>query len=197
MPKIVDTKQRREQIARAAAEVISERGLESASIREVAKRTGATRGFIEHYFENKTELVGAAIDWLNASYLRRINKAVAGKRGLAALRARFEYSLPKSPTTRNEWRLRLRFWSSPDQDINTVQRQRLQIWLKVIEEDIIVAQSLGEISPAIDAKQAAQRLFYILSGLSTLSVADKQSYNRDFLLTEFDRQLGKLENGTL
>lgn len=51
----------REQIAHATAELVSERGLEGATMRRVADRLSCTTGFISHYFTAKDDLLEAAL----------------------------------------------------------------------------------------------------------------------------------------
>ena len=62
MPKLVDSDERREFIARIAAELIAEEGIEKATIREIAKRAGATRGLVEHHFRNKAEMIELLVE---------------------------------------------------------------------------------------------------------------------------------------
>ena len=88
MPKIVDHDERREFIARVCAEVIAEHGLEQATLREIAARSGVSKGIVEHYFANKDDVIAAALEWVNQRYLRREQRNTAGKHGLDALAAR-------------------------------------------------------------------------------------------------------------
>ena len=71
MPKIVDHDQRREFIARVSAEIIAEQGLDQATIREIAQRTGFSKGVIEHYFDDKDHIIDMAIDWINERFVQR------------------------------------------------------------------------------------------------------------------------------
>lgn len=48
---------KRQEIAEAAWTVISERGIDGASMRAIARKAGYTTGAIVHYFENKDELL--------------------------------------------------------------------------------------------------------------------------------------------
>ena len=57
MPKIVDHEVRRTETAEAFWRVVARQGIEGANIRAVAAEAGWSRGIVEHYFENKEELV--------------------------------------------------------------------------------------------------------------------------------------------
>jgi TetR/AcrR family transcriptional repressor of nem operon len=52
----------RERIVRAAAELITEKGVAGMSLDDVRSRTGASRSQLYHYFENRDDLVHAVID---------------------------------------------------------------------------------------------------------------------------------------
>lgn len=61
MPKIVDARQRRQDIAEAAWRVIRRDGLESVTVRTVATEAGLSMGSLRHYFTTQSELVGCAM----------------------------------------------------------------------------------------------------------------------------------------
>lgn len=52
--------ERRKDLIAATLESISEHGLESATVRDIAARAGVTGGLIRHYFAGKEEMVQAA-----------------------------------------------------------------------------------------------------------------------------------------
>jgi len=59
--KLIDKDQKRRNIARAAMEVFSERGLDATSMRLVADAAGVGKGTIYEYFDSKDEMIAAAI----------------------------------------------------------------------------------------------------------------------------------------
>jgi AcrR family transcriptional regulator len=97
MPKIVDHDERRERIVEIVAEMLATVGAEKTTIREIARQSGYSRGFIEHYFHDKEELISKTIRWINERSLQRVNEALDGKTGLAALRTFNELTLPITP----------------------------------------------------------------------------------------------------
>ena len=48
MPKIVDHDERRERIVEIVADMLATVGAEKTTIREIARQSGYSRGFIEH-----------------------------------------------------------------------------------------------------------------------------------------------------
>ena len=81
--------QRREQMLRAALEVIVERGYADTRIADVAERTGTSPALVIYYFKTRDQLLTEAIryseDTWYAEYLRRM--AGDPDRGRAAGRA--------------------------------------------------------------------------------------------------------------
>ena len=57
MPKVVDTEERRIELATAAAGLIARSGIGAATMRDVAAAAGWTTGALTHYFSGKRELL--------------------------------------------------------------------------------------------------------------------------------------------
>lgn len=72
MPKKVDHKERRLAFTEAAIEVIAERGLDALRLVDVARAAGVTTGSLTHYFNDKDQLVAAALDHVIAESIRQI-----------------------------------------------------------------------------------------------------------------------------
>lgn len=57
MPKIVDHDERKKLIAEATWRVILKRGMEGATVRNIAEEAGLSLGALRHYFSTQTELI--------------------------------------------------------------------------------------------------------------------------------------------
>ncbi|MCF3174011.1 TetR family transcriptional regulator C-terminal domain-containing protein, partial [Streptomyces sioyaensis] len=86
MPKKVDHEARRQEISEALWRLASTRGLDGASLRDVAAEAGISLGRLQHYFRSKDEMLLFALQHINR---------LAGER----IRARIE-ALPEEPTPR-------------------------------------------------------------------------------------------------
>jgi AcrR family transcriptional regulator len=62
MPKKVDHTERRRAFANAAIEVIGTQGLDAVRLVDVARVAGATTGSLTHYFNDKDQLIAAALE---------------------------------------------------------------------------------------------------------------------------------------
>jgi len=196
MPKIVDHDERREFLAGVSAELIAEHGLERATIREIAARTGFSRGVIEHYFDDKDHLITMAVVWVNDRYMRREAMLTRGKEGLTALEARLHCIMPLTKEAIQEWKIRLRFWSlaAIHADLQPAQSKRLKATRERFQKDIEQARALGEIQPQIDPVATANRLAHLVSGVSCHALIAPGFYNRRYLKTMADDIVADLRN---
>lgn len=179
MPKIVDHQQRRAEITAVAAQLIADQGIETVTFREIAKASGHSKGIIEHYFEDKSDLVSASLDWANNRYYERAAKAVKGKTGLAAIEARLLSTLPMDKAIRMEWKIRLVFWTMAciDPELNIQQRSRVEKTTAHFISDLKAAVRKGERVSKTKLEHQAQRLLFTIYGLSCAAVHNPDSYN--------------------
>ena len=185
MPKIVDHDERRDYLAGVSAELIAEHGLERATIREIAARTGFSRGVIEHYFDDKDHLITMAVGWVNDRYMRREAARTKGKEGLAALEARLHCIMPLTKEAVQEWKIRLRFWSlaSYHEDLQKMMSTRLRLSRERFLKDLTRAVELGELHRKLDPQLTASRLVHWVSGASTHALIAPSYYNKRYLKT--------------
>ncbi|SEJ50548.1 transcriptional regulator, TetR family [Bhargavaea ginsengi] len=71
MPKIVNHEERREQIAEAMWRVILEKGMEGATVRNIAGEAGLSTGALRHYFKDQDELLVYAMRLVNERVEKR------------------------------------------------------------------------------------------------------------------------------
>ena len=79
MPKIVDHAQRRDEIALIACRVVAAHGFDQASMVRIAREAGYTTGMLAHYFDNKQDIIIAALRLM----LRRIEERLTRPSGSA------------------------------------------------------------------------------------------------------------------
>jgi len=194
MPKIVDHDERREKRIEIVAAMLANVGAERTTIREIARQSGYSRGFIEHYFHNKEELITKTIRWINERSLERAEQALDGKRGLAALRKFCEVSLPLTPEVRDEWKIRMQFWgmAAVSDEHRREQSKRMHASEKIILNYLQQAQEAREIEPGIDLEPMTHSLLHRLYGLGCNSILrpayftrQRQQFALDYIMREF------------
>lgn len=78
----------RRRLIEAAGELFAERGYGEASVALIGERAGTSRGLVNHHFGTKENLLWAVVEDYEMRWEYEIVvPAIAGKRGLAALRA--------------------------------------------------------------------------------------------------------------
>jgi AcrR family transcriptional regulator len=189
MPKIVDHDERRERIVEIVAEMLATVGAEKTTIREIARQSGYSRGFIEHYFHNKEELITKTIRWINERSLARADVALEGKSGLGALKIFSELSLPMNLEVRNEWKIRMQFWgmAAVSDEHRREQSKRIHVSEKIILRYLEQAQELGEIDSGVDLLPLAHSLLHRLYGLGCNAILRPTYFTRQ-------RQMQALEH---
>lgn len=192
MPKVVDHEARRDEISAIVAGLIARGGLEAATIREIARSSGYSKGVVEHYFDNKEALISGALGWVNRCYEERLAQATEGITGLAALRKMIEATLPLTRQVRDEWKVRLVFWgiAAIDPVLRRQQGKRLDHAIERYEAHLRSAAEHGEIPEIRDYSMTARHLLNLTSGICTAALHQRQGYTREFLLREIDYVIG-------
>ena len=94
MPKLVDREQRRQEILEVTWRIMASRGADAATMREIAREAGYANGALAPVLHQQGRTVEAAYVYVFDRTNDRIRTAVAGKRGVAALRAFLVEVLP-------------------------------------------------------------------------------------------------------
>lgn len=106
MPKLIDHDLRRRELVEASWQVIADEGLEAVTMRKVAAAAGCTTGRITHYFENREELLLAA---LRAVYSAAEERLVAAAKSdlppAEKLRLHLEEASPLDKKRLREWKV--------------------------------------------------------------------------------------------
>ncbi|MCZ2813610.1 MULTISPECIES: TetR/AcrR family transcriptional regulator [unclassified Modestobacter] len=78
MPTRVDHEQRRRQIAEALLRIAATRGLQAASMREVAAEAGVSLRLVQYYFSTKDELLLGSLPYLGERLTARVQARLEG-----------------------------------------------------------------------------------------------------------------------
>ena len=199
MPKLVDHKERRRELCEVAAGLVARGGLEAATIREIAAHSGYSKGVVEHYFESKQVLVSDVLAWANQCYVKRAAAATAGMSGLVALRRRVEATLPVDTATRDEWKIRLVFWSMAaiHPALRRQQGRRLEQTVGLFRDDLDAAVSAQEMPAAADTAERARHLFNLVTGICTAALHAPRYYTPARMRLETDYIMDRLRAGAI
>ena len=173
MPKLVDHAERRQRIIDAAWHLIADRGLEAATMREIAREAGYANGALTHYFADKEALLRAVYEHVYAATNDRAAEAVAGLRGVDALRAFCRQVLPLGELTVEEARAVLAVWGRlpVDGDLAVLHAESLRAWGTWIRGWLAEGRLLGQVSTASADDVLAHQLLGQLMGAQVMVLA--------------------------
>lgn len=161
---------RREQMLRAALEVISERGYPDTRIADVAERIGISPALVIYYFKTKDQLLTEAIRYSEDTWY------ADGQRRMASLptaAARLEEivamsCLPEAdPEPRSSWLLWLDFWAQAarNAEVAGLRQKSDERWRETFASLVLAGQEAGEFRN-VDAADFAICLSSLLDGLA-------------------------------
>jgi AcrR family transcriptional regulator len=168
MPKIVDHEERRDSVIDAVSRVIARTGIDSSTIRSIAKEAGVSTGNLAHYFKNKDDILTSALkrshQRINARWEQKLEKL----QGMAALRELVLDNLPLDDEREHETRLEISYWARAltAEHVLKVQRAEAALLYDRLLALIRQARERREIVAAEDDKRIAERLLALIDGVS-------------------------------
>lgn len=176
MPKRVDHDERRRQIADALLRIAGTRGLQAASMREVAAEAGVSLRLVQYYFRTKDELLLGGLarlgEQLSARVEARIRAAGLPVTPRSVLRGTLTAILPTDEESRRITRSYTAYYAlalaDPPAPETTAQGVRYPDLLeRFLAERIRQAQRDGEIAADTDPALTAAGLLALTNGLGS------------------------------
>jgi TetR/AcrR family transcriptional repressor of bet genes len=160
--------ERKQAIARATCRAIIEQGLHRVNLRDIARALGTTTGPLQHYFQNKEELLLYTKNFLIDELLQSARDAGLRHSGLSRLRIVCERLLPFTEKSRSAWLVLAAFNGRAigDEELTAIQVSRYAKCRKFFEEEIVLAKDEGVLDPTIDVVLEAIALASFVDGLA-------------------------------
>jgi AcrR family transcriptional regulator len=168
MPKLVDHEQRRRELAAAVWRVIRSRGIDAASIRNVANEAGWSAGALRHYFSSQSELLTFAMEMV----VERIEARVAALEPPADARSAVEQRLHELLPLDEERRAENEVWLAYAGRalVDPQLRARHEEVDEALREACLGAlrelDRAGRLPPGLDLELEAERVHGLLDGLA-------------------------------
>jgi AcrR family transcriptional regulator len=158
---------RRSQLAVAAYEVVASSGIERLSLRTVARRLGATTGLVSHHFQDRRELIAAALEHAAATMLERVRQLPLDAHPLDVLAA----VLPTDEPTLEVWRFSMSVRTAAlfDPELRQFDHEIRRYW-----EENLPARLDGIVGG--DPHDAAVHLVALLDGIAFHAVLDPDGW---------------------
>ena len=169
MPKITDASAMRQRIITATWAVIAAEGIQSVSIRRVAREVGSTAGLITHYFKNKDELVTRAYRTVLDRMIGDAARRVAAPDGvIERLLAAIEAVEPTGREMKSFTIVLINFWSQAAFNPNFARfcREDYRRWRRLIGRVIREGISAGQLRADTDVRRLCDVLTLLSDGLS-------------------------------
>lgn len=168
------------EIATAACELVASGGLDSVSMRRVAKQLGATTGYISHYYADKEDLLDGA---LRAALAELTSSAAPQSTTLEQWIHNAVITLPHSGETQRFWRILTAFQAASLN--NPLLAEILQNY--VVERIAALSQHLAahldSSTPEEEITAIARSMFALVSGLGTTLTVTPDAFTPDQLHT--------------
>lgn len=183
MPKIVDHDRRRREIIECTWNVITEVGLPGATIRVIAEACGYSSGALAHYFEDKDDLLGQALEEAHRE-VRQMYAEISTAREPEGVEALWEYMLQCLPLDKHRQMLaavEVAFWGQAvgNERLIAINAEETSQWYGRIEHLLRESQRLGEIAAGVDIRAEAHVLRVLMDGLSIQSAVYKGAPSPD------------------
>ncbi|MFI5705430.1 TetR/AcrR family transcriptional regulator [Streptomyces xanthochromogenes] len=181
MPRQVDHEGRRRQIAQGVFELIAERGLEAATLRDVAARAGVSMGAAQRCFRTKQDMLLYALEHMNEQVTARIQAQIADSDEPGATLTILEQTLLGTFPTDEQGRAEARVWlafsaqAAVDPKLAAVQREQYEGLAELITLLIRVAQDAGQLAHDLDAGSEAEFLITYADGLNMQLLLSRQT----------------------
>ncbi len=158
---------RRQQILGAVAACVSEEGIAAVTMRNIARRMGATTGMLTHYYETRSALLKATSEAADDDLRRRVRHLVGASEGLDRLCALFEESLAPSTPDALGWAFWLEYLAAAgrDAELGAHSKQRLDDLRTDVECCVQQAIASGAFRDDTDIAIAVQTIVAFMQGL--------------------------------
>jgi len=184
---------RQQELLGTVYRVVSEFGIDGASMRQIATRAKVSTGTINYHFGNKEKLVMAA---LQAAYQMPVPDDHIDHSPLARLKAfAFRYILHE-PNDRF-WRFWMNYTVSGSRDPElrrhqrTWSRKQMSFWAKLMRDAI----QAGELPPDLDDADAAEQLWIFTHGLMIRQILQPDPKSQAHCRKLLEQHFKRLETG--
>lgn len=168
MPKIVDHGERRTEVLEATWRVIRSRGLEAATVREIAKEAGFSNGVLAHYFTDKDDILVQAHRLAYDRVFRRVERKVGDSVGIEALRTMLYEALPMDDDRLVEAVIDISYIGRAlnDPKLKLVRQESARIAREWWLASLTVADTEGQLAAGTDLELLADQLLVFIDGVS-------------------------------
>ena len=173
------TEVRKEEIVRAALEIVEKNGLDKLNINDIAAKIELVPAAIYRHFTGRAEIIAALIEYIDKRLKNNLSQVstVAGT-PLAQLKVLFELHVTLLKEEAAIPRVLFYILSSDrTPDLKASMLSTIGFYVQQVKKLLIQGQEKGEISPDIDALPAAMMFLGMVQPLAIMSQVNKEVLN--------------------
>ena len=172
------TKDRRQEILSAAAQVITDRGLAETRIQDIAEACGVSTGLILYYFESKDRLLVEALTYANDQFYLRLSRELRkNPSAREQLDRLIELSVPgllPEFSFLDEWALWVEIWVRALRDPEMAKEHEVlnRRWRRSIADIVRHGRETDEFPEGRDADDLGIQIGAVIDGLAIQVLMD-------------------------
>lgn len=192
MPKIVDYEERRERIAKAMWQVILDKGMEGATVRNIAQEAGLSLGALRHYFQNQDDLLVYAMTLVKDRATARVKAII--KRGLPPKEMVMAMLLEIVPIN-EETRIEMDVWFA---FVAHVKHRKDTVGLiddglyEAFQKMVGYLHSTGWLKEGLNLEFEIERLYALIDGLAMHALLDPERVDRSRIINVLQYHLDSI-----
>ncbi|WP_020670905.1 TetR/AcrR family transcriptional regulator [Amycolatopsis nigrescens] len=196
MPRKVDHDSRRRRIAEAVCALISRRGLEGASLREVATEAGVSMGAVQRCFSTKEDMLAFAQEHVNQRISAQARARIAGSPRPDSIATMLEQTLAAMLAAEDDELVEARVWiaftaqSAVAPALAAIQRGHCAGLAELLAVLLRAGQDNGQIRAGLDIEHETETLIALADGLTIQILLGR--HTRDSALATLHTRLDDL-----
>ncbi|MFH5877447.1 TetR/AcrR family transcriptional regulator [Arthrobacter sp. NA-172] len=196
MPKIVDHEKRRLELVEATWRIIATRGIEGATMREIALEAGFANGALKPYFPTKDDLLTFAFSHVFNQTNTRMSSSTASRHGLSALRSFCHEILPLDADRLNEARIAIAFWQRAltDPTKAALHDSSMEQWREVLFATLREARDLGELKEGLDDDDIVGGIMTFALGAQITATLTPEHHSPDQLRSQLETYISLISS---
>ena len=194
MPKIVDHDKRRVELVEATWRIIARRGIEGATMREIATEAGFANGALKPYFPTKDDLLSFAFAHVFNQTNARIGTVSGGLKGLAALRSFCHEILPLDAERLNEARIAIAYWQRAltDPEKAALHDRSMEQWRRELFGRLREARDAGELKGGLDDDHVVGGIMTFVLGAQITATLSPSHHSPEQLRSQLESYISLL-----
>lgn len=164
------TSVRRREIIDAARLLITEHGMQSLTIGNLARAVGVSEGAIYRHFSGKKRILAGLIQDIDHRLTQRMNLIDGDPdSGLGRLEQVLHHNVAPSTSTGVSFLVIAEVLMNGDDELRDLMQASIDRHLAMIEAQLSIGALKGEVSPSVDLKAAALQFYGLIQAVNTLN----------------------------